>query len=74
MQKHFRRDLNAGDVVTSGNAGITKLAPTTDAAVGATITANTATGVITAIGLAAIINAQMNEEALLLAEQITHKS
>ena len=29
--------LSAGDVVTSGNAGITKLTPTTDVAVGATI-------------------------------------
>jgi hypothetical protein len=49
--------LTAGQVVTSGNGGITAWSPTTDAAVGATITANTTTGVITASGLAAIINA-----------------
>ena len=48
--------LTAGQVVTSGNGGITAWSPTTDAAVGATITANTTTGVITASGLAAIIN------------------
>ena len=58
--------LNAGDVVTSGNAGISKLAPTTDAAVGATITASTSTGVITASGLAAIINAQMNRRGVVI--------
>ena len=49
--------LTAGQVVTSGNGGITAWSPTTDAAVGATITANTTTGVITASGLAEIINA-----------------
>jgi hypothetical protein len=49
--------LTAGQVVTSGNGGITAWSPTTDAAVGATVTANTTTGVITASGLAAIINA-----------------
>ena len=48
--------LSAGDVITAGNAGITKWTPTTDNAVGATVTANTTTGVITASGLAAIIN------------------
>ena len=58
--------LNAGDVVTSGNGGISKLAPTTDSAVGGTITANTGTGVITANGLAAIINAQMNSRGVVI--------
>ena len=49
--------LAAGSVITAGNAGITAWTPTTDAALGATITANTTTGAITASGLAAIINA-----------------
>ena len=49
--------LSAGDVITSGNGGITKWTPTTDVALGATITSNITTGVITASGLAAIVNA-----------------
>jgi len=49
--------LSAGAVVVSANGGIAAWTPTTDAAIGATITANTGTGVITASGLAAIINA-----------------
>ena len=59
--------LNAGDVVTSGNAGISKLAPTTDLAVAATI-ANTgaASPITTQHGLAAIINAQMNRRGVVI--------
>jgi hypothetical protein len=58
--------LNAGDVVTSGNGGISKLAPTTDVAVGATLAASTSTGAVTATGLAAIINAQMNRRGVVI--------
>jgi hypothetical protein len=49
--------LTAGQVVVSASGGIAAWTPTTDAAVGATLTANTTSGVITASGLAAIINA-----------------
>ncbi len=49
--------LSAGAVVVSASGGVAAWSPTTDAALGATITANTTTGTITASGLAAIINA-----------------
>ena len=48
--------LTAGQVVTSGNGGITAWTPTTDAAIDACVTATTSTS-ITQTGLAAIINA-----------------
>jgi hypothetical protein len=56
--------LTAGQVVTSGNGGITALATVTDATIGGDLTANTTTGVITSSGLAAIINAQMNRRGV----------
>ena len=60
--------LSAGDVVTSGNAGITKLTPTTDAAVAATIAITGAASpfTTTCTGLAAIINAQMNRRGIVV--------
>ncbi len=60
--------LSAGDVVTSGNGGITKLAPTTDAAVAGTIAITGAASpfTTTCTGLAAIINAQMNRRGVVI--------
>ena len=58
--------LSAGAVVVSANGGIGALTPTTDAALGATITANITTGVITASGLAAIINALSNRRGVVV--------
>jgi hypothetical protein len=40
--------LSAGAVITSANGGIAAWSPTTDTAVGGTLTANTTTGAITA--------------------------
>jgi len=56
--------LSAGNVVTSGNGGITVLAAVTDATIGGNLSANTTTGAITSTGLAAIINAQMNRRGI----------
>jgi hypothetical protein len=56
--------LTAGQVVTSGNGGITALSAVTDATIGGDLTANTTTGAITSSGLAAIINAQMNRRGV----------
>ncbi len=58
--------LSAGAVVVSANGGIAAWSPTTDAALGATLTANTTTGVITASGLAAIINAFSNRRGVVV--------
>ncbi len=60
--------LVAGDVVTSGNAGITKLTPTTDSAVGGTIAITGAASpfTTTVTGLAAIINAQANRRGIVV--------
>jgi len=55
--------LTAGQVVTSGNSGITAWTPTTDAAIEACVTATTSTS-ITESGLAAIINAQANRRGV----------
>ncbi len=48
--------LTAGQIVTSGNGGITAWSPTTDVAIEACFTATTST-TVTEAGLAAIINA-----------------
>jgi len=60
--------LSAGDVVTSGNAGITKLTPTTDVAVADTIAITGAASpfTTTVTGLATIINAQMNRRGVVV--------
>jgi hypothetical protein len=58
--------LTAGTVITSGNGGITAWTPTTDAALGATITANTTSGVITASGLATIINSGASRRGIVV--------
>jgi hypothetical protein len=58
--------LSAGAVVVSANGGIGALAATTDSALGATLTANTTSGVITASGLAAIINALTNRRGVVV--------
>ncbi len=58
--------LTAGQVVTSGNGGITVLTPVTDATIGGDLAANTTTGAITSTGLAAIINAQMNRRGVVV--------